>query len=107
VIDDDRVHTPVDLSLTRPVLLWGADRRYAGGTFIIAAAMVFGAGPSTLSVTLAAFLLAVVLPLLALAEATQSGFWSVAPRYFMQQVYYPARASHHARGPWRLPTRMR
>ena len=107
MIDDDVVQVPVDLSLTRRVLLWGADRRVAGWTILLAIAMVFGVGLSTLSITTAAFLLLVVLPVSTLVERWQPGFWTIVPRYLTQQVFYPARAAQGARRPRRLKTRMR
>lgn len=89
--------TPIHRSLVRPNLLAGADRELVLINIFTAVALVFGAGPSWVTVGVAA--LQLTLGQLALVQAAKIDplFRRVYLRHVRYAAYYPARSSVHAR----------
>ena len=102
--EGDRRVSTIHQSLTRPVLLAGAERPLAIANWITAAALILGSGLHWY--TIATGLLLVTLGHWALIQAAKFDpqLSRVYVRHVRCQDYYPARASIFARSPWVRPS---
>ncbi len=84
------VSTPIHRSLTRPLLLGGAQRELALGNAVIVVALLFGTPPHLVTWGLALGLGTAGHSLLVkLAKADENG-WQVFFRHLQYRDYYPA-----------------
>lgn len=90
---------PIHVSLTRPILLAGADRELTMINAIVIFALVFGVGLSWPTFSLAAFLATVGQWGLGAVTRYDVDFRRVYSRQVQIQSFYPAAASIHARRP--------
>lgn len=96
--------TPIHLSLTRPLLLAGAERELVlvNGTTI--AALIFGVGVHWASITMAILLATVGHWFLTRAAKHDAQMSRIYVRHIRYQEYYPARADVHAPSGYVFPS---
>lgn len=93
-----RVST-VHQSLTRPILLAGAERQLAIANWIVAAALILGSGLHWYTIVLGAFLVTAGHWALVQAAKFDPQLSRVYIRHIRYQSYYPARAAISAPPP--------
>jgi type IV secretion system protein TrbD len=93
-----RVST-IHQSLTRPILLAGAERQLAIGNWITAAALILGSGLHWYTIALGIFLVTVGHWALVQAAKYDPQLSQVYIRHVRYQDYYPARAAISAPPP--------
>lgn len=91
-MDNRRIST-IHQSLTRPILLAGAERKLAIANWITAAALILGGGLHSYTIALGAFLSTVGHWALIQAAKFDPQLSQVYVRHIRYQEYYPARAS--------------
>jgi type IV secretion system protein TrbD len=96
--------TPIHLSLTRPLLLGGAERELVLVNGITIAALVFGVGFHWVSLTAAILLATVGHWGLTRAARHDPQMSRVYVRHVRYQEYYPARADIRARPGYVFPS---
>ncbi len=101
---DGARRTPIHMSLTRPLLLGGAERELVliNGTTI--AALIFGVGFHWASMTMAALLATVGHWALTRAAKHDAQMSRIYVRHVRYQEYYPACARVQARPPYVFPS---
>jgi len=97
--DDGFVTRPIHVSLTRPILLGGADRELTMINAIVIFALVFGVGLSWPTISIALLLGTVGQWALGAVTKYDADFRAVYSRQVQLQSFYPATASFHARRP--------
>ena len=90
--EGERRVSAIHQSLTRPILLAGAERPLAIANWITAAALIFGGGLHWYTVAMGAFLLTVGHWALVQAAKFDPQLSQVYVRHIRYQDYYPARA---------------
>ncbi len=90
--EGERRVSAIHQSLTRPILLAGAERPLAIANWITAAALIFGGGLHWYTVAMGAFLLTVGHWALVQAAKFDPHLSQVYVRHIRYQDYYPARA---------------
>ncbi len=100
--DNSASHSTIHQSLTRPLLLAGAERAPAIANWIMAAAIFFGGGLHWYTITISALLVTVGHWALVQAAKFDPQLSSVYIRHIHYQAYYPARASI-----WAPPARVK
>jgi type IV secretion system protein TrbD len=101
---DDRRVSAIHQSLTRPILLAGAERPLALANWITAAALILGAGLHWYTLAMGALLLTLGHWALVQAAKFDSQLSRVYVRHIRYQDYYPARASIDALPPHIRPS---
>lgn len=97
--DDGFVTRPIHVSLTRPILLGGADRELTMINAIVIFALVFGVGLSWPTISIALFLGTIGQWALGAVTKYDTDFRRVYSRQVQLQSFYPATASFRARRP--------
>ena len=97
--EGERRISAIHQSLTRPILLAGAERPLAISNWITAAALIFGGGLHWYTVALGTFLLTVGHWALVQAAKFDPQLSQVYVRHIRYQDYYPARAPISASPP--------
>jgi type IV secretion system protein TrbD len=97
--EGERRVSTIHQSLTRPILLAGAERPLAIANWITAAALIFGGGLHWYTVVMGAFLLTVGYWALVQAAKFDPQLSQVYVRHIRYQDYYPARAPISASPP--------
>ena len=97
--EGERRVSAIHQSLTRPILLAGAERPLAIANWITAAALIFGGGLHCYTVAMGAFLLTVGHWALVQAAKFDPHLSQVYVRHIRYQDYYPARAPISASPP--------
>ena len=97
--EGERRVSAIHQSLTRPILLAGAERPLAISNWITAAALIFGGGLHWYTVIMGAFLLTVGHWALVQAAKFDPQLSQVYVRHIRYQDYYPARAPISASPP--------
>ncbi len=97
--ESERRVSAIHQSLTRPILLAGAERPLAISNWITAAALIFGGGLHWYTVAMGAFLLTVGHWALVVAAKFDPQLSQVYVRHIRYQDYYPARAPISASPP--------
>ena len=97
--EGERRVSAIHHSLTRPILLAGAERPLAISNWITAAASIFGGGLHWYTVAMGAFLLTVGHWALVQAAKFDPQLSQVYVRHIRYQDYYPARAPISASPP--------
>ena len=100
--DNSASHSTIHQSLTRPLLLAGAERAPAIANWITAAAIFLGGGPHWYTITISTLLVTVGHWALVQAAKFDPQLSSVYIRHIHYQDYYPARASI-----WAPPARVK
>jgi type IV secretion system protein VirB3 len=90
---------PIHASLTRPILLAGADRELTLVNAIICFALVFGIGASRWTLSVVALLATVGQWALGRVTRYDPDFRRVYTRHVQLQAFYPATSSIHAPRP--------
>src|SRR5271155_1935781 len=90
--EGERRVSAIHQSLTRPILLAGAERPLAISNWITAAALIFGGGLHWYTVAMGAFLLIIGHWALVQAAKFDPQLSQVYIRHIRYQDYYPARA---------------
>lgn len=101
---DEPRRTPIHRSLTRPLLLGGAERELVLVNGIVIAALVFGVGFHWVSVTIAGLLATVGHWALTRAARYDARLSRIYLRHVRYQPYYPGRAVTQAPPPWIYPS---
>jgi type IV secretion system protein VirB3 len=97
--ESERRVSAIHQSLTQPILLAGAERPLAIANWIIAAALILGAGLHWYTIAVGGFLLTVGHWALVQAAKFDPQLSRVYVRHVHHQDYYPARASVTAPAP--------
>ena len=97
--ESERRVSAIHQSLTRPILLAGAERPLAISNWITAAALIFGGGLHWYTVITGAFLLTVGHWALVQAAKFDPQLSQIYVRHIRYQDYYPARAPISASPP--------
>lgn len=92
-MSDNRRISTIHQSLTRPILLAGAERQLAIANWITAAALILGGGLHLYSIALGGFLVTVGHWALVQAAKFDPQLSQVYVRHIRYQSLYPARAS--------------
>ncbi len=90
---------PIHVSLTRPILLAGADRELTLVNLIVCFALLFGTGFSPWPLSIVVFLATVGQWALGRVTTYDAEFRRVYSRQVQLQAYYPAAPAIHARRP--------
>jgi type IV secretion system protein VirB3 len=101
---DDRRVSVLHQSLTRPILLAGAERQLALANWITAAGLILGAGLHWYSIAMGVFLLTFGHWALVQAAKFDPQLSRVYIRHIRYQDYYPGRASIDAPPPHIRPS---
>jgi len=101
---DDRRVSAIHQSLTRPILLSGAERQLALANWITAAGLIFGAGLHWYTIAMGILLLTLGHWALVQAAKFDPQLSRVYVRHIRYQDYYPARSSIDARPPHIRPS---
>jgi type IV secretion system protein VirB3 len=101
---DERRVSVLHQSLTRPILLAGAERQLALANWITAAGLILGAGLHWYSIAMGVFLLTFGHWALVQAAKFDPQLSRVYIRHIRYQDYYPARASIDAPPPHIRPS---
>jgi type IV secretion system protein TrbD len=99
MIDGERRVSAIHQSLTKPILLGGAERSLAIANWITAVALVLGGGLHWYTIALGTFLLTIGHWALVQAAKFDPQLSRVYVRHTRCQDYYPARASITAPAP--------
>jgi type IV secretion system protein VirB3 len=91
-------------SLTRPLLLGGAERELVLVNGTVIAALIFGVGFHWVSLTIAALLATVGHWMLTRAAKYEARLSRIYIRHVRYQPYYPARPVTQAPPPWIYPS---
>lgn len=102
--EGDRRVSTIHQSLTRPVLLAGAERSLAIANWITAAALILGSGLHWYTVAVGVLLVTLGHWALVQAAKFDPQLSRVYVRHIRYQDYYPARATIFARTPWVRPS---
>ncbi len=101
---DEPRRTPIHRSLTRPLLLGGAERELVLVNGILIAALVFGVGFHWVSVSIAILLATVGHWALMRAARYEPRLNRIYVRHVRYQPYYPARPMSQAPSAWVYPS---
>jgi type IV secretory pathway TrbD component len=101
---DDRRVSAIHQSLTRPILLAGAERQLALANWITAAGLIFGSGLHWYTIAMGVLLLTLGHWALVQAAKFDPQLSRVYVRHIRYQDYYPARASIDAPPPLIRPS---
>jgi len=101
---DEPRRAPIHPSLTRPLLLGGAERELVLVNGTVIAALVFGVGFHWVSLTIAGLLATVGHWMLTRAAKYEARLSRIYIRHVRYQPYYPARPVTQAPPPWVYPS---
>lgn len=101
---DEPRRAPIHQSLTRPLLLAGAERELVLVNGTVISALVFGVGFHWVSLTIAALLATMGHWALTRAAKYEARLSQMYLRHVRYQAYYPARPLAGAPSPWIYPS---